>query len=545
MKKLSVLILFILSVPACAANMPDNVYFRAMRDEMARTKNELRVKGAPKPFFAAYKLTRKTEGSVSASFGAAYRHGSPRTSLSVQAYVYAGDAKNNSSGFDSDLFYYRPSRVENVPQSYEGIRRALWEASDFAFLTASDRYEKKVAYKRRKTILDDGPEFSRAPRAGYAEPIEEFDADAQRYLPLAEKMSALGKDVPYLEQFFVLFSRTQRVVYFLDSENDFYQYAIASVSIRLEAHLRNRDGYKENFWEVLSFPADQIPDEAKLMEKSRKFLAQAKQYYAAKRAQPYVGPVLLQPGASGGFFNQLFVRNARYAKPLLSAQDVTDASAGSFKDKTGMRVISRMFDVYDRPALHRYGEKLLTGFTPVDDEGVAAQELQLVKKGVLTALPAARNALKFQGRSNGRARLGDNTLPRANLTNVFFEPASPLPAGEMEEKLLDRCRELELEYCYIFSSFPSLNNGQGEMPFAERIYTKDGHKEPAYGLRLEGVTPRSLRDVIAAGDDAEAFSVQDGGGVNLSVVAPSVIVDEMEVMPSQRQPNRKPFVPLP
>lgn len=525
--------------------MPDNLYFRAMRDEMARTKNELRVKGAPRPFFAAYKLTRRTEGSVSASFGTAYEHGKPSASLSAEAYVYAGDAKNNSSGFDSDLFYYRPSRMGNVPQSYEGIRRALWKASDFAFLTASDRYEKKAAYKRRKTVLDDGPEFSRTPQAGYAETTGDFDAEAQAYLPLAERMSALGKDVPYLEQFFVQFSRTQRAVYFLDSENDFYQYAVASVSVRMEAHLRNRDGYKESFLETLSFPADQIPEEAELMEKSREFLTKAKLYYAAKKAQPYVGPVLLLPGASGGFFNQLFVRGARYAKPLLSAQDATDFSAGRFKDKTGMRVISRMFDVYDRPGLRRYGENLLAGFAPVDDEGVAAPDLQLVKKGVLTALPAARNALKFQGRSNGRARLGDRTLPRANLTNVFFEAAEPLPAEKMEEKLLARCRELDMEYCYIFSSFPALYDGRGELSFAERIYTKDGHKEPAYGLRLEGVTSRSLRDVIAAGNDAKVFSVQDGGGVNLSVVAPSVIVDELEVLPTQRQPDRKSFVSLP
>ena len=548
MKKYFFLLLICLAWPLGAAQLPDNMYFRAMNDEMRRTQKQLRVKGSPKPYFTAYKVIASSSQNFSAQFGAPYAvREEPQTLLEAAVYTYAGDAKNNSSGFVNNAYYYRPASASSVPASYEGLRRMLWRLTDSAYVAAGDSYEKKMAYKRQKNLTDDLPDFSKSPKASYVEEIMPFPkADAAQYQQLVNELSALGKRLPYLENFGASLRLAQQDIYFLDSEGDFYQYSQPSCALILSSSLRNKDGYQESLTDNIPLECGQTPDTAELRAETEEFLTRLQDIYQAKKAEPYLGPVLLEPKAAGGFFNQLFIRNANNSKPLLSAQAETDGTAGQFKDKLGMRVISHLLDVYDRPQLREYKGRSLPAFTPLDDEGVPAQELQLVQSGKLLALPTVRSLIEGQKQSNGHARMSGWIYPRAALTHVFFIPKTSLTQEELEQKLLDRCRELGLEYGYIFPRFPVINGGKGEGSFAWRIYTADGRKEPVYGLRLEGITTRSLRDVLAAGADEEVSVFTDSSTMlPFAVVAPSVLVDEIEILPTQRKPDRAPFVPLP
>ena len=538
----------LLAGPLTAAPLPENVYFRAMQDEMHRTQKELRVPGNPKPFFTGYKVIATTSQGFAALFGVpVVQSPVPRTNVALQAYVYAGTAKKNSSGFENDAYYYQPDVSSMVPVSYEGLRRVLWRLTDAAYVAAANSYEKKEAYKRRKNITDTTPDFTSAPKSEYVQQIPPFpQLDGAYYQQLVNSLSAMGKQLPFLEAFSTSVLFSQRDLYFLDSEGDFYQYSVPSAQLVLTGSLRNRDGYKESAVENIALAWDQPADLDDLQQKTQTFLDQLQNMYQARKAEPYLGPVLLEPKAAGGFVHQLFILNANNPKPLLSAQRETDSTAGQFKDKLGMRVISHLLDVYDRPQMSHYQGEPLRGFTPVDDEGVTAEELPLVQSGKLTALPAARSPIEGQKRSNGHARMSDWVYPRAILSNVFVEPKQPLPQEALEERFLDRCRELELEYCYIFPRFPAINGGKGELNFAWRVYTADGHKEPVYGLRLENITTRSLRDVLAAGQESRASHFTDSlSRLPLSVVTPALLVDEIEILPTQRKPERKPFVSLP
>ena len=54
---------------AAAADVPDNMYFRAMQDEMKRSLSQLRVKGSPKPYYLAYRLRYMSNACSAASLG--------------------------------------------------------------------------------------------------------------------------------------------------------------------------------------------------------------------------------------------------------------------------------------------------------------------------------------------------------------------------------------------------------------------------------------------------------------------------------------------
>ena len=528
-----------------------------MADEMQRTKKQLRVKGAVKPFFTVYRLTQMEETGVSSVFGVPGQRLSPTSNLSAQVYMYAGDAQNNSSGFLDAHAYSFPSLVKQVsavPVSYEGIRRVLWKLTDLAYVQASGLYDKKMDYKRRKGLHSQVPDFSFAPQAAYAEEASGLPPlDFSAYQTWADELSAAAKKYPYIEQFSVQFSFQQKTSYFLDSLGDFYQISRPNDQLILTLVLRTQKGYREGLKERIALSRQETPDPAAWTKTVQELLQQAQQLYTAGEAEPYVGPVLLRPAAAAKFFDYLFATEVSHTKSWLSDDSFLEKqfAGGKFKDKLGMRVISALFDVYDRPQLRSYKGRPLTAFMPVDDEGVPAQELQLVKGGKLIALPQARGVSQKGQKSNGRARMFIE-WPRADVTNLFFVPKQALSAEAMEEKLLARCRELDLPYCYILPSWQlpmDVTQIEREVPseiiFAERVYTQDGRKETVHGLKFDALSTRSLRDITAAGDDAQAFAMGSWGERNISVVAPSVLVEEMELVPTERKPAQKPFVPMP
>ena len=76
------------------------------------------------------------------------------------------------------------------------------------------------------------------------------------------------------------------------------------------------------------------------------------------------------------------------------------------------------------------------------------------------------------------------------------------------------------------------------------------------GLRFRGFNVRSLKDILAAGDDSAAFEYMDNtapfaliGGAGFTsetcVVAPSILIDDLELHPVEEELPKLPVVPAP
>ena len=98
--------------------------------------------------------------------------------------------------------------------------------------------------------------------------------------------------------------------------------------------------------------------------------------------------------------------------------------------------------------------------------------------------------------------------------------------------------------------------------FVYRVYVSDGHEEPVRGGILNGLTLRSLRNILAIGDDLAVYTYMqnpaDGlagtalgafggaqGGIPSTVVAPSLLLDEVEIRGFHGEPRRLPLVAAP
>jgi hypothetical protein len=95
------------------------------------------------------------------------------------------------------------------------------------------------------------------------------------------------------------------------------------------------------------------------------------------------------------------------------------------------------------------------------------------------------------------------------------------------------------------------------MPLLAYKVFPDGREELLRGMRFRGFNAKSLKDILAVGDDATVFdfidnsspfSMVDGGDsytTETSIVAPSIIIDDLELHPVDDELPKLPVVPAP
>ncbi len=137
------------------------------------------------------------------------------------------------------------------------------------------------------------------------------------------------------------------------------------------------------------------------------------------------------------------------------------------------------------------------------------------------------------------------------------------PVADLKKKLIDMCRQRNKPYGVIVRKmdFPSsasfdeirrlLSGAQGGSHavsgpvLAYKVYI-DGREELVRGLRFRSLNARSLKDIAAAGDDSNVFDFLNNqaplaliGGASYvtaaSVIAPSVLIDDVEMHPTEEE----------
>ena len=529
-----------------AVQLPDNLFFRAMNDEMQRSLKELRLKDHPDPYYIAYWLFHSRNIAVEADMGALFpRVDDPRRKGELRAvtFVSVGSDKQDGLGFASEENPYW--RDVELPEDwgvagYDGIRQYLWRLTDRAYLNAVNLYKKKQAYKQKKNIVDSLPDVIPAKPAHFQEDIPPFEwPDIERLEKEIRAISAQGKTLPFVESFRAALSFKPVHVYFLNSRQSFAQYAVLQVPFRLDATWRQPDGKTAEISSVLWLKdtSEAEMDRAKIF--AQDFLHKIKQAYGAPSGEAYVGPVLLKPRAAARFMQRAVLNDMQRSKPFLLAYSDDDAQAGKLYKKQQVRVSTDLLTIYDLPLQRTFEGIELARFAPVNSEGVAAENLTLIQNGHVKDFPLTQRPLAKNHRSNGHAYINNVYGPRERLTNVFVEPKEQWTDEQMEEKLRQRCRELGLEYGYIlYQADPSGDLG------IERLYTADGRKETVLNLKWDGnfFTQRDLRSVLAVGGEKQLAVNDSSSGV---VIVPSLLLQEVELVPQEHKPHRKPFLAKP
>jgi hypothetical protein len=324
-----------------------------------------------------------------------------------------------------------------------------------------------------------------------------------------------------------------------------------------------------------AFSTEGLPSEEELTREIKAVGEHVTALTAAPAGEAYDGPVLFEGLAAAQLFGQLLGDNLKVTrKPVSDPGRAPRYSPSELENRIGSRILPEWMDVVDDPTQTQWRGHTLLGHYVYDMEGVTPQPLTLVEKGVLKTFFLTRTPVfkEYPG-SNGHARMIGSYGARApGFGNLFVRASQTTPVADMKKKLIDLCREGNKPYGILvrkldYPSTASLEElGQvaqaagvshAVVPplLAYRVYP-DGREELVRGLLFHGVSTRSFKDIVAASDESYAFDLIDsnapfalvGGGsfiTTASVIAPAVLLEELELEPAKEETPKPPIVPPP
>jgi len=563
-----------------------------MHDEMERARTRLQLPGVDKPFYVEYRLLDLDVRSVTSSFGSLVASSTTRNrfmSVDVRVGGYHLDSSNFLSEDGFQGFLGSTGEV-GIDRDYNSLRQDLWLATDQAYKQAVTQMSLKQAFLRSLTKPPEIDDFSQERAVVQIDQRQEPDWTSRNWEEEARKASEVLKTFPQFNGSRVNYYMVYVTYYLMNSEGSTIRTSRSLAAIEAALDTQADDGMPlHDFYSVYAARPADLPD----AETVAKSLAQTATELAKLRASPlvsdYTGPVLFDPAAAGSLLAQAMAPSLSGARRPLSMTQTYDAIMERFggrsewSGRVGTRVLPTNVSLVDDPTAKEFQGQALLGNYVVDDEAVKAQRVSLVESGVLRNLLMSRRPGPDFGISNGHARSAmlSDTLPLSS--NLILQASDGLDAAALKKKFLSACHDDGHEWCLEVKRMdnPALSSirqedfndfiggiaggiASGErMPLVVyRVYVADGREEMVRGGHIEGLTLRSLRNVLGIGSDAGVFTYMQNpaggfagtalgafgsaqGGIPSTVVTPSLLLDEIEIRGFHGEPRRLPIVSAP
>jgi predicted Zn-dependent protease len=448
----------------------------------------------------------------------------------------------------------------------------------------------KQSFLRSLTKPPEIDDFSQAIPIVKIDPRVEPDWTARNWEEESRQSSAALRNFPQLNATRVNYYLVYFTYYLMNSEGTIIRSSRNLAAIEAAVDTTAGDGMAlHDFYAVYVAKPGDLPDPATV----GKSLAHAATELMTMRQSPIVsdftGPVLFQGAASGAMLAQALAPSLSGARPPLSTMPAFDemmqrmGGRSEWSGRVGTRVLPAGMSLIDDPTLKEFNGQPLLGNYEIDDEGVKGQRVEIVENGTLKNLLMSRRPGPEFMASNGHARSALLSDTRPLSSNLLLQGNGGLNADDLKKKFLEACRDDGHEWCLEIRSMdnPAISSirqedfsefigaiaggvASGErIPLAMyRVYVADGHEEIVRGGHIEGLQLRSLRNIPAFGDDETVFpymqNPQGGfagtalgafgsaqGGIPSTVVAPSLVLDEVEVRGFHGEPRRLPLVDAP
>ncbi len=188
------------AVPASAraANSDSgDVVLRALREEMERSKAQLKMENVLAPYYIEYRVTEIDQFEASAVFGA-LRNQQHNHGRLLRVVVRVGDYKQDS------FYGTGEGAVDLVPSDDDvyAIRHRIWLATDRAYKAATEALSAKQAALKQLKVDEPVDDFAKASPVEAVEPLAHFSStDFTSWLHLLEEASGQYRTDPELETF--------------------------------------------------------------------------------------------------------------------------------------------------------------------------------------------------------------------------------------------------------------------------------------------------------------------------------------------------------
>jgi predicted Zn-dependent protease len=533
-------ILFSSSVVTFAAAAPespkDDPILRAMQAELDREQAQLLLPGMQRPYFIEYSLDDLSTYEAVANYGALVREeGGHQRVIRVTVRI-GGYQTDSSSSRGEGTIALAP--LDDNPQA---IRYCLWTATDEAYKNALRAYSAKQAALKRFEAAPTENDFAPAKPVVHIGPIVSLDLDRNEWKRRVVEASGLYASDPEVSA---------------NSAN--VQYSTANVrGIAVNRYLVNTEGtsVREGYtgYAATISVGGQAPDGMRLARENGSTAVTAKElesWPAFRRrvidnlkslealrnapvvsAEDYHGPVLFSGDAAADVMNTLFVPNVQAARPEMGT---TARTQGAYAASYHTRVLPDFLSATDDPLTTTFAGQSLLGAYQVDDEGVPAQAVDVVKDGKLENYLIGRTPIKEFPESNGhgRAAVGQAAHPHAGV--MIFKSSAPLSADKMNARLIAMAKDQNRDV-YAVETL-----GGEIAPRVLYLVHPGGTRQLVRGAVFDELDNRSLRsDIVAAGDDE--YVANSLGVVPSTTIAPSLLFDDIGVKRATEEQQKLPY----
>jgi len=506
----------------------------ALLTELERSKTQLKMDQVPAPYYIEYRVSDIQQFIAEAAFGALRQRQNIHVRL-LRVVVRVGDYKQDSY-FGQGMGETTILPLDNDPIA---IRRQIWLATDEAYKNAGEALTEKQAILKQFTA-DDHPvdDFAKAPVTTLVEPTVSLTVNADEWTKTLEEATNLFRTYPDVQSLSASARFSAVNEYLVNSEGTVNRSGKNVYSVTLQASTQAPDGMRlERSPDWTVGKVAELPTREKLLSDTRETL----DTLTALRKAPiveeeYRGPVLFAPDAANDVVAALIGQNILGRKPQLGAPNRT---TGAFATSYKSRVLPTFLDVIDDPTMKEFEGKSLVGSYDVDAEGVKAQPVNVVEKGILTDYLIGRQPIRDFPESNGHGRAGAAAPPNPGVGVLLLKSSEAESPADLRKKIVQMAVNGDMPYVYRVETLGGLTPR-----LLYRVYAKDGHEELVRGAVFNELDLRAMRsDLSAVGNDPLVSNRE--AGLPMTIISPSLLFDELEVKRANTSKDKLPEYPPP
>lgn len=527
-----------------------------MDAELKRSMQGLRLANNPRPFFMSYLLHHSSGLDVWGRYGAVFNTERVRScDLYVECRVGSyrldqtvdGGLEQDHEDRESYTWLVGPQDLDPV-----AVRYAFWKLSQLKYQEALQDY-----YDKRKILVDqrlkaNANSLSRERKVIKNTEVQPIKFSEARWEGFVRQASGLFSKYKKLVDPYVRIRGLNKVRVFVNSEGTKFIAQETFYEVIIKAWYLTTEGvYLDAARYFYARDAADLPKLSTVEATIDDLASDLSSLARAKPLEPYAGPALLSGTATGLLFHEAIGHR------LEGERMISRSEGQTFTRKVGQRILPEQVDMIDDPTLADWNGQPLYGHYLIDDEGVPAQRVELVKKGVLKSFLLSRAGVPGFKRSNGHGRHERFQDPMARMANLIIEAEDRLRWDQLKEQMLAEVKRRRLPHGIVVKRVSSGETATSHYEFQAfkgvptEVYTvdpKSGREHRVRDVNFIGTPLAAIQRIRSFGEDYEvdnSYCYAESGSVPVSTVAPAMLVDELELQRSATRLYRAPVLKIP
>jgi TldD protein len=530
---------------------------QALQEEITRSSSILKQKGNPAPYFISYLVNEIEATEIEGSLGALRSSETDKSRLldvDVRVGDYTLDSTHQIRGQRNPAgpaFSYPV--IMPLDNDVAALRSVVWLETDRKYKAALERFIQVRANRAIKVEEEDtSADLSRENQSTASLALGKVEIDVPGWERRIKDYSAYFKNYPEIYDGSITLSSTADNNYFVNSEGTSVQHSSVNVRLSIYARTKADDGMDLYRFEAFDAHAvNKLPSEQVIRQTIESMVKDLLALRAAPVIDPYTGPAILSGRASGVFFHEIFGHR------IEGQRQKNENEGQTFTKQINKPVLPDFISVVDDPTLEQIGGVDLNGYYHFDDDGVRAQKVSVVDKGILKNFLMSRAPITGFEVSNGHGRKAPGYRSVGRQGNLIVEATNTVPEEKLKAMLIAEATKQGKPYGLLFKDISGgfTTTGRGNPQSFQvtpimvyRVYADGRPDELVRGVDLIGTPLTSFSKIVAAGDKPEIFNGYCGaesGYVPVSAVSPSILTTQIEVQKKAKSSDRPPILTPP